>query len=66
MENHAGDTEYRAIHKKRLNLISNIKWNGRSYSFKIRVFNHRQAVDDIKECNEHITVAVPDEPQRVK
>ena len=28
--------------------------------------NHRQAVDDIKECSNHITVVVPDQSQRVE
>ena len=28
--------------------------------------NHRQALDDIKECKEHITVTVPDDSQRVE
>ena len=64
--NHAGDTKYRAIHKKRLNLLTNIKWNGRSYPLETHVSNHRQAVDDIKECKEHITVTVPDGAQRVE
>ena len=64
--NHAGDTKYRAIHKKRLNLLTNIKWNGRSYPLETHVSNHRQALDDIKECKEHITVAVPDNAQRVE
>jgi len=30
------------------------------------VSNHRQALDDIKECKEHITVTVPDDSQRVE
>ena len=28
--------------------------------------NHRQAVDDLKECSRHITVSVPDPSQRVE
>ena len=64
--NHSGDTKYRAIHKKRLNLLTTIKWNGRSYPLESHVSNYRQAVDDIKECKEHITVAVPDDAQPVE
>ena len=64
--NHAGETKYRAIHKKRYNLLTNIKWNGRSYPLETHVSNHRQAVDDIKECSNHITVVVPDQSQRVE
>ena len=64
--NHAGDTKYRAIHKKRMNLLQVIKWNGRSYPLETHVSNHRQAVDDLKECSNHITVAVPDQSQRVE
>ena len=60
--NHAGDTKYRAIHKKRMNLLQNIKWNGRSYPLETHVSNHRQAIDDIQECSQHITVPVPEEP----
>ena len=63
--NHAGDTAYRAIHKKRMNLLHNIKWNGRSYPLESHLSNHRQEVDDIKECADHITVAIPDQYQRV-
>ena len=64
--NHAGDTKYRAIHKKRMNLLQSIKWNGRSYPLESHVSNHRQAVDDLRECSNHITVAVPDQSQRVE
>ena len=64
--NHAGETKYRAISKKRLNLLQNIKWNGRSYPLETHVSNHRQAIDEIKDCSNHITVTVPDEPQRVE
>ena len=64
--NHAGDTKYRAILKKRMNLLQNIKWNGRAYPLETHISNHRQAVDDIRECSNHITVSVPDEAQRVE
>lgn len=64
--NHAGDTKYRSIMKKRLNLLQNIKWNGRAFPLESHVSNHRQAVDDIRECAEHITVPVPDNSQRVE
>ena len=64
--NHAGDTKYRAISKKRMNLLQNIKWNDRSYPLVSHVSNHRQAVDDLNECSDHITVTVPDPVQRVE
>ena len=64
--NHAGDTKYRSIMKKRMNLLQNIKWNGRSYPLESHVSNHRQAVDDLKECSRHITVSAPDPSQRVE
>lgn len=64
--NHAGETKYRSIMKKRMNLLQNIKWNGRSYPLESHVSNHRQAVDDLKECSRHITVSVPDPSQRVE
>ena len=66
ISNHAGDTKYRAILKKRMNLLQTIKWNGRSYPLETHVSNHRQAVDDLRECSSHITVAVPDQSQRVE
>ena len=66
ISNHAGDTKYRAILKKRMNLLQNIKWNGRSYPLESHVSNHRQAIDDLRECSEHITVSVPDQSQRVE
>ena len=64
--NHAGDVKYRAIMKKKMNLLQNIKWNGRSYPLESHVSNHRTAVDDLNECSAHITVAVPDQSQRVE
>ena len=39
--NHAGDTKYRAILKKRMNMLQNIKWNGRAYPLETQVSNHR-------------------------
>ena len=64
--NHAGDTKYRAIQKKRMNLLQNIKWNGRAYPLESHVSNHRQALDDLRDCSNHITVSVPDDAQRVE
>ena len=64
--NHAGDTKYRAILKKRMNLLQNIKWNGRGYPLESHVSNHRQSVDELRECAGHITVSVPNESQRVE
>jgi len=64
--NHAGETKYRSISKKRMNLLQNIKWNGRNYPFESHVSNHRQAFDDLKECSKHVTVQVPAEAQRVE
>ena len=61
VSNHAGDTKYKAIYKKRMHLLSSIKWNGRSYPLESHVSNHRQEIDDIKECSDHITVVVPDQ-----
>ena len=47
-------------------LFQGIKWNGRSYPLESHVFNHRQAIDDLNDCSNHITVAVPDPAQRVE
>ena len=64
--NHAGDTKYRSIYKKKMFVLQNIKWNGRAYPLETLVSNHRQAVDNIKYCSEHITVSVPDKSQCVE
>lgn len=64
--NHAGDVKYRSIMKKRMHLLQTLKWNGRAYPLESHVSNHRNAVDDLRDCSMHITVAVPDEPQRVE
>ena len=64
--NHAGDIKYRAIVKSRMNLLTNIKWNGRSYPLETHISNHRQAADDLRECNSHINNQIPDESQRVE
>ena len=66
LKNHAGETKYRAIHKKRMNLLQNIKWNGRGCELEKHVSSHRQASDDLEECSNHITCAVPDKSQRVE
>jgi hypothetical protein len=64
--NHAGETKYRSIMKKKMHQLQMIKWNGRSYALEAHVSNHRNAADDLRECSEHITVAVPDQTQCVE
>ena len=64
--NHAGDTKYPAILKKRMNLLQTIKWNGRSHTLERHVSNHSQAVDDLNECLSRITVSIPYQSQRVE
>ena len=64
--NHSGDVKYRAIAKKRQNLLQTIKWTGNSYALETHVSNHRQAYDDLRECLTHITVPVPSDPQIVE
>jgi hypothetical protein len=66
IDHHAGESKYRTIMKKRMNLLQNIKWNGRNYSMEKHVSNHRQAVDDLNDCATHITVTAPDPSQRVE
>jgi hypothetical protein len=66
IDHHAGDSKYRAISRKRMNLLTNIKWNGRNYSLEKHVSNHRQALEDLSDCSNHITVNVPDQEQRVE
>jgi hypothetical protein len=64
--NHAGDEKYRAIVKSRMNLLQNVKWNGRSYPLEQHVSNHRTAVDDLVDCALHISNAVPNMSQHVE
>ena len=66
IDHHAGDSKYRAIMKKRMNLLQNIKWNGRNYTLEKHVSNHRQAVEDPSDCASHITVSIPDDSQKVE
>ena len=66
ISNHAGDTKYCAIVRSRNNLLQNIKWNGRNYPLEQHVSNHRTAIDDLRECNNHVGNAVPNEQQRVE
>ena len=42
ISNHAGETKYHGIMKKRMNLLQNIKWNGRTYTLETHITNHRQ------------------------
>ena len=64
--NHAGDTKYHAILKKHMNLLQNIKWNGRAYTLETHILNHRQSVDEIRECSTHLNVTVLNQAQRVE
>ena len=64
--NHASDVKYRAIAKKRQNLLQTIKLTGNSYALETRVSNHRQAYYDLRECSTHITIPVLSDPQRVE
>ena len=66
ISNHAGEIKYRSIYKFRMNLLTNIKWNRRSYSLETHVSNHLQVVDDLIECQTKINNQVPDEAQRVE
>ena len=66
LTNHAGDTKYRAIVKSKTNFLTNIKWNGRSFPLENHVSRHRNAVDKLIECAEHIGNPVPDPTQRVE
>ena len=58
--------KYRAIAKKRQNLLQTIKWTGNSYALETHVSNNRQVYDDLRECSTHITVPVPSDPQIVE
>ena len=66
IDHHAGDSKYRTILKSKMNLLQNTKWNGRSYPLEKHVSNHRQAVEDIQDCSQHIQAAIPDASQRVE
>ena len=46
--------------------MQNTKWNGRSHSLEAHVSHHRSAIDELRECSQHITVTVPDDAQRVE
>ena len=49
-----------------MNLLQNIKWNGRTYPLETHITNHRQIFDDLHKFSKHITVPVPDQSQRVE
>lgn len=66
VSNHAGDEKYRAIVKSRMNMLQNVKWNGRSFPLEQHISNHRTAIDDLTDCAQHINNAVPDITQRVE
>ena len=61
--NHVGDTKYRAILKKHMNLPHNIKYNGHFYSLETYLSNRRQVVKGLRECAICITTSVPDQSQ---
>ena len=66
IDHQVGASKYRTTLKKRINLLQSIKWNRRNYSLEKHVSNHQQAVDDIQDCSEHITVTTPDQSQRAE
>jgi len=66
ISNHIGDAKYRAISKKRQNLLQNIKWTGNSYPLESHISNHRQAFDDLCECALYIATNFSSEPRRVE
>ena len=66
LANHARETKYRSIMKKRIKILQTIKWNGRAYPLESHVSNHRQSVDDINECSNSINVFVPDSSHMVE
>ena len=66
ISNHAGDTKYRSIVKKKFYLLQQVKWNGKSFPLENHVSNHRSAADELRECSNHVTVSVPDPSQRVE
>ena len=52
--------------KTRLNLLKNIKQNGRAYPLESNVYNHTQDHKDLMECSAHIQCAVPVQEQKVE
>ena len=64
--NHAGDNKYRLIVKTRMNILTNTKWNGRTYPLEQHISNHRQACDDLTDAATHIGNQIPDQAQRVE
>ena len=64
--NHAGDVKYCSILKKNMTFLQSTKWNGRAFPLESHVSNHRSAVDDLSDCSQHITVAIPVAAQRVE
>lgn len=63
---HASDVKYRAIVEFRNNLLTNIKWTGRSYPLDTHIADHRQAVDDPTDCAMHVQNQIPNDSQRVE
>ena len=66
IDHHAKDEKYRAIAKERLNQLMITKWNGRAFSMEKHVSTHRQCVEDLMNCAEHVTTTVSGEEQRVQ
>jgi hypothetical protein len=64
MANHAGDNKYsRLIVKTKMNILTNTKWNGRTYPLEQHISNHRQACDDLTDAAAHIGNQIPDQAQ---
>ena len=66
IDHHVGDEKYRAIAKKLINKLMSTKWNGKVYSMEKHVSTHRQCVEELINCAEHVTTSVPGEEQRVQ
>lgn len=66
VSNHAGETKYRAIAKKRMNHLTQVKWTGNAFPLETHVSHQRTSADDLRDCANHITVPVPNASQRVE
>lgn len=66
VSNHAGEAKYRAIAKKRINHLTQVKWTGNAFPLETHVSHQRTSADDLRDCANHITVQVPSQSQRVE
>ena len=65
ISSHAGQDKWEKLQKEKMDFLSNVKWNGRSYSLDKFCTLHRSAYVALEEAAIHVNFQLPTEHTRV-